>query len=56
MDNACDLIDEIEIMIEEFETEERAQQQTQEEEAGLEAKKMKSTLLSCSLQQTRKHL
>ena len=38
MDNACDLIDEVEIMIEEFETEELAQQQTQEEEVGLEAK------------------
>ena len=38
MDNACDLIDEMEIMIKEFETEELAQQQTQEEEAGIEAK------------------
>ena len=54
MDNACDLIDEVEIMIEEFETEELAQQQTQEEKAGLEAKQ--STLLSCNLQQMRKHL
>ena len=38
MDNAYDLIDEIEIMIEEFEIEELAQQQTQEEKAGLEVK------------------
>ena len=33
VDDACDLIDEIEIMINEY-----AQQQTPEEEAGIEAK------------------
>ena len=38
MDNACDLIDEIEIMIEDLDTEALTEQQTHDEEAEAEAK------------------